>query len=173
MNSFLTQLARGIDTINEWAGRIIAWLTSILVIFMCYDVLMRYFFNQTSIWITELEWHLFALIFLIGAAYTLKHDAHVRVDVFYTKFNPTKKAIINILGTIFFLIPFCLIIIKSSFSYAEMSFNIGERSPDPGGLPARYIIKGSITFGFGLLLIQAIGEVIKSSLILIESRENA
>ena len=84
--------------VNEYSGRFIAWLTSILVLIMCYDVFMRYIFKNTSVWIVELEWHLFALIYLIGAAYTLKHDAHVRVDVFYAKFSPKTQAIINFLG---------------------------------------------------------------------------
>ena len=133
---------------------------------MCVDVIRRYLFNQTAVWITELEWHLFALIFLIGAGYALKHDKHVRVDLFYAKFSPKQKAWVNLLGTLLFLIPWCWIIISSSYNYAHNSYLINESSPDPGGLPARYIIKFSITVGFILLLLQAIALVLDSVLVI-------
>jgi TRAP-type mannitol/chloroaromatic compound transport system permease small subunit len=158
----LVILTRLGEFINEHSGRIVSWLTTILVLIMCYDVLMRYAFQNTSVWIVELEWHLFALIFLIGAAYTLKHDAHVRVDVFYAKRSPRTQAIINFVGTVVFLIPLSIIVIKTSYNFAYNSFLINESSADPGGLPARYLIKGSITVGFILLLMQAIAEATKS-----------
>jgi len=96
----------------------------------------------------EFERHLFALIFLVAAAYTLKIDDHVRVDVFYTRFSPRKKAWINLLGTIFLLIPFCVIVILASQDFVEVSFRIKETSPDAGGLPARYILKAFIPISF-------------------------
>ena len=102
----------------------------------------------------ELEWHLFAIIFLVGAAYTLKYDRHVRVDVLYMKFKPKTKAWVNFLGSLIFLLPVCLIGIWSSKNFVMNSFLIGEGSPDPGGLPARYILKAVIPIGFFLLLLQ-------------------
>jgi len=81
----------------------------------------------------ELEWHIFALIFLLAAGFTLKHDKHVRVDLFYEKMNKKDKAWINVLGILLFLIPWCVLIIKTSFHYAYSSFEMGETSPDPGG----------------------------------------
>ena len=129
-----------------------------LVVLICVDVLLRYFFNATQKWVIELEWHMFALIFLIGASYTFQKDKHVRVDVFYQNFSENKKMWVNLLGNIFFLIPWCLVIIYTSYKYANVSFSYLESSPDPGGLPARFIIKYAITFGFVLLLIQAISD---------------
>ena len=160
----MRRIANFLSSLNEIVGRATAWLTTILVVFMCFDVVRRYLFNQTAGWITELEWHLFALIFLLGAGYTLKHDKHVRVDLFYAKFSSKQKAWVNLLGTLLFLIPWCWIIIASSYYYAHNAYLINEASPDPGGLPARYIIKFSITLGFILLLLQAIALIIESLL---------
>jgi len=158
----MKRIANFLSGINEIVGRATAWLTSFLVLFMCFDVVRRYLFNQTAVWITELEWHVFALIFLLAAGYALKHDKHVRVDLFYAKFSPKGKAWVNLIGTLVFLIPWCWIIISSSYRYAYNSFMINEASPDPGGLPARYIIKFAITVGFVLLLLQAIALVLES-----------
>ncbi len=139
-----------------------------LVLLIFIDVVLRYLFSQTSAWVIELEWHLFALIFLLGAAYTLKKDQHVRVDVFYTHFSPRKKAWVNLLGTILFLIPWCLIVIYTSYHYADNSFAVKEISADPGGLPARYLIKFSITIGFVLLLLQALALCLKSIAVIVK-----
>jgi len=110
----------------------------------------------------ELEWHLFALVFLIGAGYAFKHDRHVRVDLFYAKFTPKDRALVNLIGGLIFLVPWCILIIYVSYDYAHVSFLIRETSPDPGGLPARYIIKFAITVGVSLLLLQGISSIIQS-----------
>lgn len=151
-----------LEKITTWVGERAKWLTTALVLLIFVDVVLRYLFSQTSAWVIELEWHLFALIFILGAAYTLAADQHVRVDVFYTRYSPRKKAWVNLLGTILFLIPWCLIVIYTSFNYAENSFAVKEISADPGGLPARYLIKFSVTVGFALLLLQALALCLKS-----------
>lgn len=158
----LKRIANLIGTINELVGKTVAWLTTCLVLFMCFDVVRRYLFNETAVWITEMEWHIFALIFLLSAGYALKHDKHVRVDLFYANFSPKRKAWINLIGTIAFLIPWCCIIIMASYNYAYNSYMINESSPDPGGLPARYLIKFSITLGFIFLLLQALALLLES-----------
>ena len=135
------------------------------MLLVCCDVIYRYLFNDTEAWIMELEWHMFALIFLLGAGFAFKHDRHVRVDLFYANFSEKDKALVNMLGGILFLIPWCLLIIIASFQYAGVSFVIRETSPDPGGLPARYLIKYAITVGGVLLLLQAIANVLDSFLI--------
>ena len=151
-----------LDQLSDFSGRYISWVTTILVILICTDVFLRYLLNNSKTWIIELEWHLFALIFLIGAANALREDKHVRVDVFYHKFSEKKKAIINLIGTGFLLIPWCTIIIFKAFDYGMNSLAILEGSPNPGGLPARYIVKFSIALGFLLLLLQAISVIIKN-----------
>ncbi len=157
-------LANRISQINEWIGKKISWLTFLLVILVCFDVIVRYLFNDTAAWIMELEWHMFALIFLLGAGYAFKHDRHVRVDLFYSNFKEKDKALVNLIGGLLFLIPWTIVIIIASFNYANVSFQIRETSPDPGGLPARYIIKFAITLGGILLFLQALANVIKSYL---------
>jgi len=129
---------------------------------ICIDVFMRYILNTTQTWVIELEWHLFALIFLLGASYTLQEDQHVRVDLFYADRSNKSKAWINLAGTLLFLVPWCLILINSSFNYATNSWMMNEGSPNPGGLPARYIIKYCMTFGFVLLLLQGIAVIYRS-----------
>lgn len=110
----------------------------------------------------ELEWHLFSIIFLFAAGYTLQKNKHVRVDLFYEKFSDKQRAWINLSGTILFLIPWCLVIIYFSSIYALNSWTIGETSPDPGGLPARYLIKFCIPIGIFLLMLQGISIIYKS-----------
>jgi len=137
-------------------GAFISWLNILLVVLICLDVILRYFFNTTEKWVIELEWHMFAAIFLIGASYTFREDKHVRVDVFYQNFSEKRKLWVNLLGNLFFLIPWTLVVIYASYKYANVSFSYLEGSPDPNGLPARYFIKYVITIGFILLLVQAV-----------------
>ena len=171
---FLLKLSSWIDELNEQIGRLVSWLTTVLVLLVFYDVVRRYVLSDTETWIMELEWHLFALIFLFGAGYALKHDRHVRVDLFYAKFSERDKALVNFIGGILFLVPWCVLIIYASWKYAFESFLIRETSPDPGGLPALYLIKFAIVFGVFLLLLQSISELIKSLSVLTNhpSREN-
>lgn len=162
----MRQAIRIIDLISEYTGRIAAWLTAILVWLVVVYVVMRYLFAEPLIWLQELHWHLFAMIFLLGAAYTLKSDAHVRVDVFYARFSSKRKSWVNLIGILMFLIPFCLIVITRSWGMVESAWQIREKSADPGGLPARYLIKAALPVGFSLLLIQGIGEALRSVLTL-------
>lgn len=151
-----------IERIIKHIGQATSWLTFLLVIVILIDVFLRYVFNTTSAASFELEWHLFAAIFLLGAAYTLQNDKHVRVDVFYHRFSEKRKAWVNLLGTVFLLLPFCVVACWESISFVSSSFSVLETSPDPGGLPARYIIKSTIPVGFFLLGLQGVSVVLKS-----------
>ena len=152
----LKTFSRWIDILNEWVGRGVAWVTLALVLVIFVDVVMRYLFNTSFVFTQELEWHLFGFIFLIGAGYTLLHDGHVRVDIIYQRLGLKGQAWINLLGVIFFLIPGCLMVMTTSWKFTVNSFMIMEGSPDPGGIPLRFIIKGCIPAGFFLLLIQGL-----------------
>lgn len=171
MYKALKRIQVGIDTLNEWAGKGVSWLTTVLVVLVCFDVITRYLFSDTKAWIMELEWHLFSLIFLIGAGYAFKHDRHVRVDLFYTRFTPRDRALVNLIGGLLFLVPWCILIIMVSYDYARVSFLLGETSPDPGGLPARYVIKYAITAGVFLLLLQGLSSIIQSLFIYLGKEE--
>lgn len=143
-----------LDNPIKWIGEKSAWLNLCLVLLICLDVIQRYIFNQSHNVILELEWHIFSLVFLLGSAYTLQMDKHVRVDVFYHKFNAKTKAIVDILGSVFLLIPWCIVGIITCYKYASNSFYIKENSPNPGGLPAWYVIKYCIVLCFVLLMVQ-------------------
>ncbi len=149
------------------------WLTTAMVLIIVYNVFSRYVLQHSITAFTELAWHFYALIFLMGAAYTLKHDGHVRVDLLYHRFSDRKKAWVNLLGALFFLIPVSATIIwyllmSPSFerSFVVQSWRFGEGSPDPGGLPARYLIKTAIPIGFFFLILQGIAEIFRNILFL-------
>ena len=164
----LKTFMRWIDGLNEWVGRGVAWVTLALVLVIFVDVVMRYLFNTSFVFTQELEWHLFGFIFLIGAGYTLLHDGHVRVDIIYQRLGFKGQAWINLMGVIVFLIPGCLMIIITSFKFVLSSFLILEGSPDPGGIPLRFIVKGLIPAGFSLLLLQGLSLAIHSLLQILE-----
>jgi TRAP-type mannitol/chloroaromatic compound transport system permease small subunit len=161
-----------INQINEGIGKAVSWLTTLLVFVVFGDVTFRYLFKSSSATLVELEWHLFALIFMLAAGYTLKADRHVRVDVFYANFSRRRKAWVNALGTLFFLLPFCYIVLEATLPYVKISYVLNEGSPDPGGLPARYLIKGSIFVGFALLALQGIA-VFSQNILIILGQEKA
>ena len=150
----LKAITRWIDALNQLVGRGVAWVTLGLFLVVFVDVVMRYLFNVSFVFTQELEWHLFGFIFLIGAGYTLLHDGHVRVDIIYQRLGLKGRAWINLIGVIFFLIPGCLMVISTSWKFAANAFMMMEGSPDPGGIPFRFIIKGCIPVGFTLLLLQ-------------------
>ena len=140
MQTLLNILRKFIDAV----GSLCSLLMILMILNVFYDVVMRYFFNDVSIAMQELEWHLYAAMFMFGIGYTLKEDGHVRVDVIYDQLSKKTQAIINIVGSLLFALPFALLILYFSWSYAYEAFAIGEGSPDPGGLPHRWIIRSVI-----------------------------
>jgi len=160
--SFLRILCRGIDTMNEWVGRGVAWVTFLVVVVVFTDVVMRYAFNTSFVFIQELEWHLFAFIFLMGAGYTLLKDGHVRVDIIYQRLSPKAQAWVNFIGVLFFLLPGCYMVIATSLNFVYTSWTVLEGSPDPGGIPYRFLIKATVPAGFILITLQGISMGIKS-----------
>ncbi len=164
---FLEKFARTIDSLSDRIGSLVGWLTTLMVLVVFYDTLMRYVFKKGSVGLQELEWHLFSIVFLIGAAYTLKQGAHVRVDIIFLNLSDKTKAWIDFLGTFVFLIPFSVMVILSTKGFIVNSWAVGEVSPDPGGLPARYILKSMIPIGFFLLIIQGLSEAAKNLMIII------
>ena len=161
-----------IEGFSETCGRGLSWLVLALVLLVAYDVMMRYFFLSGSIAIQELEWHLFSLMFLLGAAYTLKHDDHVRLDLVYRSrfMSDYRRAWVNLVCSLLILIPFCLLIIKSSWPFVSQAWQFAEGSPDPGGLPYRWVLKAAIPLGFVLLVVQGIGEGLKSLSFILEHK---
>ena len=147
---------------NKMLGKVLVIILLLMTLNVFYDVIMRYVFHNSSVGMQEMEWHLFSLLTLFGISYTLLEEGHVRVDFLYQKFSLKTKAIINILGTIFFLMPLAFLIIFGSIEYVKDAWVIGEISDDPGGLHYRWLIKAMIPFSFSLLILNAIGYTIKN-----------
>jgi len=164
-----------IDSVSESVGRFVSWLLLLMVLLICYDVGMRYLFQSGSVALQELEWHIFSLVFLLGAAYTMKHGDHVRVDVFYQSrfMNERHRAMVDFIGGLIFLLPFCILVIVGSLPFIESAYNFSEGSPDPGGLPYRFILKAAIPFGFFLLLLQGVAAMLRSLQVLRAGKESS
>lgn len=162
MNHFVNTIER----FTDWVGNLVSWLSLLIVILISIDVTLRYIFNWNSSANQELEWHLFAVLFLLGMGFTLKHDKHVRVDVFYANFSNKNKALVNLIGTLIFLIPFSVVIIITSVPFVLDAYNINESSAEPGGLPYRFIVKSAIPLSGLLLLLQAIATMVRNLSIL-------
>ncbi|QGY39879.1 TRAP transporter small permease subunit [Pseudodesulfovibrio cashew] len=160
----LTGIIRTIDRLNLWVGKLAGYVALLMVLVVTTDVIMRYLFNITFVAVQELEWHLFGVLFLLGAGYTLMVDGHVRVDVFYQRLSPKGRAWINLIGVLLFLLPGCFLVLETSWKFFLEALRIGEGSPDPGGLPARYVLKFFIPFGFSLVMLQGVSMGLKAFL---------
>lgn len=163
---FLERFANFVDSLSDKIGHLVGWMTTLMVLVVFYDTVMRYAFNQGNVALQELEWHLFSIVFLIGAAYTLKDDGHVRVDILYVRLSKKTKAWIDFIGVFIFLIPFSVMVILATKGFIMNSWAIREISPDPGGLPARYILKTMIPLGFSLLIVQGLSQAAKNFMII-------
>ena len=161
--TFAERLAAGIDRFIDLVGRIMAWSSFALAVVMAGNVMLRYVFHTGSVWSQELEWHLMSPICLFGMSYALRHGEHVRVDVLYASFSEQNKQLVQMISALL-LMAICLIIIWLSSSYVVFFWIIGEGSANPGGIPARYLLKSLIPIGFALLLVQSVAELIHSYL---------
>ncbi len=151
-----------LDRIGEKIGSVVSWIAVLLAIVIGLDVIIRYVFQFTYVWIIEIEIYAFGMMFLLASGYTFKYEKHVRVDVFYAKLSKKRKAWIDLVGGVCLLVPWCYVVIVSSWYYGLASFLIKESSPQPGGLPALFVLKFCITLGFVFLLIQGVSHMLKS-----------
>jgi TRAP-type mannitol/chloroaromatic compound transport system permease small subunit len=172
MMVFLKKIADGIDAFNERVGRLVSWVVVLLVAVVFIDVVMRYAFNTSFVATQELEWHLFGFIFLMGAGYTLLYDQHVRVDVIYQRLPLKGQAWVNLIGCLFFLFPGAVLIIYTASVFTWESMKFLEGSPDPGGIPFRFILKGCISVGFVFFFLQGISMFIRNLYIVMGIQPN-
>jgi TRAP-type mannitol/chloroaromatic compound transport system permease small subunit len=156
----LLGFSRFIDALNERVGRAVYWLVLVTVLVSAGNAIMRYTLNLSSNAWLEIQWYLFSAIFLLAAGYTLKHNAHVRIDVIAGKLSPRGHALIDLFGGLLFLMPMALIILYLSWPMVLDSFVTQELSSDAGGL-LRWPVKALIPLGFALLTLQGISEIIK------------
>ena len=161
----LVIFVNAVESFTEITGRLIAWLTMLMVALVVLVVVTRYFLEVGSIALQESVTYLHCLVFMMGLAFTLKHDGHVRVDIFYRGFSSKSKAMVNLLGGIFFLVPVCLVIFFTSLDYVLASWAIHETSAENNGLPFVYLLKTLMLLMPATLLLQGIAEIIKSGLV--------
>ncbi|MGE4418700.1 MAG: TRAP transporter small permease subunit [Sulfurimonas sp.] len=145
-----------IDTTIKYLGYFTAFVVVLLVLLVVYDATARYLFSTGSVALQELEWHLFDVVILFGIAYTLREGAHVRVDIFYASFSQKTKALINIIASLFFVLPFSFLIIYIGIDFVTMSYLQNEASSNPGGLEYRFLVKALMPLSFVFLSLQAI-----------------
>lgn len=158
----LSRLEKAFDRVKQILGKVLSLLLVLMVFNVFYDVIMRYFFHNSSVAMQELEWHLFSVIILFGISVALFDEGHVRVDFLYDTFSEKTRALINITGTICFLIPLALLVFFGSLEFVWDAFEIKEISEDPGGLHYRWLIKGMIPLSFAALILFSIGYTIKN-----------
>jgi TRAP-type mannitol/chloroaromatic compound transport system permease small subunit len=168
--STASRVYRTLDRLSEGTGEIVRWLTLLMVLVAAFNAVARYAgrfigFNLSSNAWLELQWYMFSGVFLLGAACTLREDAHVRVDVLYGRLSWRPRAWIDLIGSLLFLLPFSIFGLIVSWPMVRNSWSILEGSPDPGGLP-RYPIKSMILVGFFLLMLQGVAEVLRNVAIL-------
>lgn len=171
----MSRWVRWIDALNERLGKSLSWLLLAMILIGAFNAVVRYLgrftgWNISSNAYLELQWYLFSIVFLLGAAYALRRDAHVRVDVLFSRMPVRVRHHINLWGALVFLIPFTIFSLIVCWPSVHNSWRLLEQSSDPGGLP-RYPIKTVIPIAFVLLLLQAISEAYKSAQALRELRE--
>ncbi|MFO7603813.1 MAG: TRAP transporter small permease subunit [Gammaproteobacteria bacterium] len=153
---------RLLESLSEYSGRLFAWLTLFMVLLTFLVVVLRYAFNLGWIGMQEAITYLHAITFMMGAAYTLKHDGHVRVDIFYRRWGNRGRARVDFFGGLLLLMPVCLFIAGSSWSYVLTSWSYLEGSPESGGLPWIYLLKTCMLLMPALLILQGLAQILSA-----------
>jgi len=160
----LSHVVDRLDRFADATGRTVAWLSLAMVLVTFLIVLLRYLFNIGSIALQESVGWMHALLFMLGAAYTLRHDAHVRVDIFYRRMQPQQQAWVDLLGTLLLMLPLMIFILMSSWPYVVSAWAILERSPEAGGLPGLFLLKSAIPLLALLMLLQGVAIALRALL---------
>lgn len=150
-----------IERFVDRVGRAVSWLALVIVALMSVNVVLRYLFSIGSVWAQELEWHLLVPLILFGSSYALRHGEHVRVDIVYGRFSSRTKVFVD-LASFALVIAISALFIWFSLHYVQQAYVIDEGSPDPGGLPHRYLLKALLPVGFALLLAQGVAGALGS-----------
>jgi len=158
----LAATADALDRVNDWVGRVVRWLALLMLLAQFAVVVLRYLFGTSYLWATESVLYLHAALFMLGAGYTLLVDGHVRVDILYGSLSERGKAWINLLGTVLFLVPTCLVILWFTWRFTANSWAIREGPLSVGGIPASFLLKTLIPAFAVLLLIQGLSLALRS-----------
>jgi TRAP-type mannitol/chloroaromatic compound transport system permease small subunit len=161
LTKILAAVADALDVVIDRIGRVTGWCSFAIVVVMAYNVLLRYFFRTGSVATQELEWHLMAPICMLGLSYAILKDGHVQVDILFGRFPEPLQNVIRFVSTVLVVLVIA-ILLKLSIPYVMQSYNIGEKSPDPGGLTHRWILKSMLPLGFALLLVQSFAAMLRA-----------
>jgi TRAP-type mannitol/chloroaromatic compound transport system permease small subunit len=162
----LPRFCTGIDAFIKWLGSAICWLNSILVVNIVVQVILRYALGEGKVWLEELEWHFYAVLFLVGLSYCLATNTHVRLDIFQRKFSESTKEIIDLLGMIFMVLPFFSILFYHGLDFLATAWHVSESSPHPLGLPYWWIIKAFIPVTMFLVILAALSRIVRAVVVL-------
>lgn len=149
-----------IEGLIDRIGQATLWVALAMIGLVTTNVLLRYSMSLGSVWAQELEWHLLAALILLGMSYALQRGDNVRVDLFYAGYSPRTKFVVDVVSIVLTFIV-ALVFLKLSIGYVEQAWSIGEKSPDPGGIPYRWVVKGLIPLGYGLLALQSVGALLR------------
>lgn len=163
---FLTAMARRIDSLNEMVGRIASWIVLPMVLLQVTIVLMRYVFGIGSIMLQESIMYMHAVLFMILAGYTLLHNGHVRIDIFYREASPRGKALVDFIGALVFLVPVCILIVWVSWPYVSVSWSVFEGSRETSGIPGVFLLKSMIMVFAALVAVQGLSLAVRSACVL-------
>ena len=159
-NKAITSVMEKIEALIDVVGRATLWVALTMIALVAVNVLLRYSFSFGSVWAQELEWHLLAALILLGMCYALQRGDNVRVDLFYAHYTARRKFFVDLLSLLL-LLAVALIFIKLSIAYVMQSYSIQETSPDPGGIPLRWIVKSLIPIGYGLVALQTVAALLR------------
>ncbi len=165
----IARVSNLVDSLNEGVGRAVSWLTLVMVLVTFTVVVLRYLFNMGWIAMQESVTYMHAMVFMLGAAYTLKHSGHVRVDLIYRSRNPRTQAWIDLFGSALLLLPVCLFIAWVSWEYVAASWSVFETSPEAGGIPAVFLLKTVILVMATLMILQGVSQFLRSLLHILHS----
>lgn len=158
----LQKIADAIDVLNEWIGNAVAWLSLAMAVVMFVTVVLRYAFDMGWIWMQESVVYMHGILFMVAAGFTLKHEQHVRIDIIYDRLSQRKKAVINLLGTVLFLLPTCFATFYYAYPYVSNSWSVFEGSAEAGGIPGVFLLKTVILVFPTLVGLQGIAKAIRA-----------
>ena len=154
------RVAAAMEALIDAAGRLTMWLALAMIALVAMNVLLRYSMSLGSVWAQELEWHLLAAMIMLGMSHALQRGEDVRVDLFYGRYGPRAKWWVDLVSLLL-LLAIALLFVKLSIGYVALSWSVGERSADPGGIPWRWAVKALIPAGFGLIALHAVAATIR------------
>jgi TRAP-type mannitol/chloroaromatic compound transport system permease small subunit len=156
-----TNMSRRIDRAVAAIGKAFSWLWVALIVVITLNVVLRYVFRSGFVALEEMQWHIYSVGFLLGLSYCITMDGHVRIDVMAEHLRPRTRAWIELIGILVLLLPFAIIILIEAVPFVLRSYNLGEVSGSPGGLPGRWVLKSFLVIGFGLVALAALSRLLR------------